>query len=99
VDGINECDLLFYEYGRPPAASFYNDSFSFSIKDGEGERHSFYWSSPSYSSQFVSVGKYFLPILKKGGTVKAVVREGSTTYNFEIDATGFPELFASTFEK
>jgi hypothetical protein len=97
VDGANECDLLFYEYGRPPAASFYNDTFAFSVKDGNGEKHSFYWSSPRFSSTFVSVAKDFLPILKMGGMVKVVATQGTTSYHFEIDATDFPGLFSTTF--
>ncbi|MDR0374101.1 MAG: hypothetical protein LBH85_00030 [Treponema sp.] len=99
VDGVDECYFLFYEYGISNANArwFYSDFFSFTVKDGEGVKSSFYREVSGYGTRFVSVGANFLSILEKGGLVQVSVKVGSTSYRFDVDTSGFVELFSAMF--
>jgi hypothetical protein len=99
-----EPDLYFrlIEYGRYDA-SIYDEFVSYSIKDGSGNKHQFYWSSPKRSSKYFqpldntySAGRtnkdFMLPIFKNGGVVQIIITADNSTYNFKIECTNFSKL-------
>ena len=92
VDDKDTCFLLLLEYVSNKA-SFYSDNLFFSVKDGTGEKSSFSVKTPKFSSRYVYC-KQLIPLLQKGGTLKVVIQEDTTTYKFSIDATNFNELFS-----
>jgi len=106
-----EPDLYFrlLEYGSHDA-TLYDDFVSYSIKDGSGDKHQFYWSSPNYSSKYFqtidntySGGRtnrdFMLPIFKAGGIVKIVISADNSTYNFDFDCSNFSELLTEAQSK
>lgn len=91
VDDKNTCYLTIYEY-MSYQVSFYRDDLIFSVKDGKGEKTSFTVKTSGSSSKFVDCNK-LIPLLKKEGILKVVIKKGTTTYKFSVDATNFNELY------
>lgn len=92
VDDKDTCYLLLLKY-LDTKATFYNDELIFAVKDGTGEKTFFVVKTPSKTTTYVDCNQ-LIPLLQKEGILKVIIKVGTTTYNFSIDATNFNELFS-----
>jgi hypothetical protein len=99
-----EPDLYFrlIEYGSYDAST-YNELVAYSIKDGAGNKHQYYWLSPKNSTKYfgtidntysenITNKDFMLPIFSNGGIVQIVIVADNSSYNFKIDCTNFNKM-------